>query len=172
MALPVLRVGIIKHSMGARNRLGTGLSYRPARLHRLVELIPWNRFLGALEVKKFGLRLPCTLPSPVSSFPPQSRSSLTDLLFLSPSLVLPSSFIPQSRTSHPISPLSSQILSWNSLILFFSSLSLFVSIRIKLNSQTFSRMKRVDPAWKVGQLFANSIIKLDLRKCLVNLFSI
>ncbi len=26
---------------------GTGLSYRPARLHRLVESIPWNRFLGS-----------------------------------------------------------------------------------------------------------------------------
>ncbi len=32
-------------------------------------------------------------------------------------------------------------------------------------------MKRVHPARKAGQLFANSIIKLDLRKCLVNLFS-
>jgi hypothetical protein len=31
--------GIFKQSMGARNRLGIGLSYRPARLHRLAELI-------------------------------------------------------------------------------------------------------------------------------------
>ncbi len=35
-------------------RLGTEqdlmLSYRPARLHRLAELIPWNRFLGSLKV--------------------------------------------------------------------------------------------------------------------------
>jgi hypothetical protein len=35
---------------GARNRVGIGLSYRPARLHRLAELIPWNRFLGSLKV--------------------------------------------------------------------------------------------------------------------------
>ncbi len=35
--------GIFKQSLGARNRVGIGLSYRPARLHRLAELIPWNR---------------------------------------------------------------------------------------------------------------------------------
>ncbi len=40
---------------GARNRVGIGLSYRPARLHRLVESIPWNQFLGSLNVYKFGL---------------------------------------------------------------------------------------------------------------------
>jgi hypothetical protein len=39
-----------KHSIGARNRVGEGFSYRPARLHRLAELIPWNRFLGSLKV--------------------------------------------------------------------------------------------------------------------------
>ncbi len=32
-----------------------GLSYRTARLHRLAESIPWNRFLGSLFVYKFGL---------------------------------------------------------------------------------------------------------------------
>ncbi len=42
--------GIFKQSMGARNRVGLGFSYRPARLHRLAELIPWNRFLGSLTV--------------------------------------------------------------------------------------------------------------------------
>jgi hypothetical protein len=42
--------------MGARNRVGIGLSYRPARLHRPAELISWNRFLGTLKVLKFGLR--------------------------------------------------------------------------------------------------------------------
>jgi hypothetical protein len=42
--------GIFKQSMGARNRVGIGLSYRPDRLHRLAELIPWNRFLGSLKV--------------------------------------------------------------------------------------------------------------------------
>ncbi len=42
--------------MGARNRVGNGLSYRPARLHRLAEYIPWNRFLGSLKVSKYSLR--------------------------------------------------------------------------------------------------------------------
>jgi hypothetical protein len=32
-----------------------GLSYQPARLHRLAESIPWNRFLGSLNVYKYGL---------------------------------------------------------------------------------------------------------------------
>jgi hypothetical protein len=41
--------------MGARNRVGIWLSYRPARLQRLAELIPWNRFLGSLNVYKFRL---------------------------------------------------------------------------------------------------------------------
>jgi hypothetical protein len=34
--------------MGARNRVGIGLSYRPAGLHRLADLIPWHRFLGSI----------------------------------------------------------------------------------------------------------------------------
>ncbi len=42
--------GIFKQSMGARNRVGIGLSYLPARLHRLAELVPWNEFLGSLQV--------------------------------------------------------------------------------------------------------------------------
>ncbi len=40
-------------SMG--NRVGRGVSYRSASLHRLVELIPWHRFLGSWKVKKFEL---------------------------------------------------------------------------------------------------------------------
>jgi hypothetical protein len=36
--------GIFKHSMGARNRVGIGLSYRPARLHRLAEFNLHKRF--------------------------------------------------------------------------------------------------------------------------------
>ncbi len=32
--------GILEQSMGARNQVGKGLSYRPARQHRLVESIP------------------------------------------------------------------------------------------------------------------------------------
>ncbi len=46
-----------KQSMCARNRVGIGLLYLPAGLHRLEELIPWNRFLGSLKLKKFRLRL-------------------------------------------------------------------------------------------------------------------
>jgi hypothetical protein len=52
---PAPCTGIFKQSMGARNRVGIGLSFRPARLYSLVELIPWNRFLGSLNVYKFGL---------------------------------------------------------------------------------------------------------------------
>jgi hypothetical protein len=33
------------------------LTYRPARLHRLAESIPWHRFLGSLNVSKYGLCL-------------------------------------------------------------------------------------------------------------------
>jgi hypothetical protein len=41
--------------VGARNRVGIGLLYRPAILHRLGESVPWNRFLGFLKVKKYRL---------------------------------------------------------------------------------------------------------------------
>ncbi len=45
-----------KQSLGAiGGRVGIGLSYRPARLYSLAELVPWNRFLDSLKVKKFGL---------------------------------------------------------------------------------------------------------------------
>jgi hypothetical protein len=40
--LAVYRAGIFEESIGARNRGGIGLLYRPARLHRLAEFIPWN----------------------------------------------------------------------------------------------------------------------------------
>ncbi len=45
----------VKQSMGARNRVGIGLSYPPARLPRLAEFIPWNQFLGSIVVYKYGL---------------------------------------------------------------------------------------------------------------------
>jgi hypothetical protein len=48
------RAGIFKQCMGPRNRVGIGLSYRPARLHRLAEFIPWNRFLGFKTFKNTG----------------------------------------------------------------------------------------------------------------------
>ncbi len=42
----------------ARNWVGIGLLYwRPARLHRLAEYIPWDWFWGSFEVYKFGLRI-------------------------------------------------------------------------------------------------------------------
>ncbi len=47
--------GILEQSMEARNREGIGLSYPSARLHRLVESIHWNRFLGSLKVLKYRL---------------------------------------------------------------------------------------------------------------------
>jgi hypothetical protein len=40
-----------KHSMGAGNRVGIGLSYLPARqATQLAELVHWNRFLGSGRV--------------------------------------------------------------------------------------------------------------------------
>jgi hypothetical protein len=42
--------GIFKQSMGDSNRVGIWLLYQPAWLHRVAELIPWNRFLGSLKV--------------------------------------------------------------------------------------------------------------------------
>jgi hypothetical protein len=48
------RAGIFKQSMGARNREGIGLSYRPARLHRLAELMPWEsipRLIKTLKIR-------------------------------------------------------------------------------------------------------------------------
>ncbi len=41
---------ILDQSMGARIRVGIGLSYRPPRLHRLAESFPWNQFMGFLKV--------------------------------------------------------------------------------------------------------------------------
>jgi len=57
--------------MGARNRVGIGFLYRPARQHRL-ESIPWNRFLCSLNVYKFGLCCysTSTLNHPTSYFQP------------------------------------------------------------------------------------------------------
>jgi hypothetical protein len=46
----LIRAGIFIQSMGSRNRVGIGLMYRPARLHRLAEFIAWNRFLGSINV--------------------------------------------------------------------------------------------------------------------------
>jgi hypothetical protein len=48
-AVFIYRAGIFKQSMGARNRVGIGLSYRPARLQRIAEFIPLNRFPGSIK---------------------------------------------------------------------------------------------------------------------------
>jgi hypothetical protein len=46
--------GILQQSMGARNRVGIGLSYWSARLHRLAESIP--ELLKSLKIQeKFSL---------------------------------------------------------------------------------------------------------------------
>jgi hypothetical protein len=42
--------GILEQPMWARNLVGIGLPYRPDRLHKLAESIPWNRVLGSLKV--------------------------------------------------------------------------------------------------------------------------
>jgi len=42
--------GIFKKSMGLRHRGGIGFSYRPARLHRLAEFIPWNQCRGPINI--------------------------------------------------------------------------------------------------------------------------
>ncbi len=43
--------GRLNNLCEARNREGLGLSYRPARLHRLAGLVPWNRFFwGSFKV--------------------------------------------------------------------------------------------------------------------------
>jgi hypothetical protein len=44
------RAGIFKKSMGAMHRGGIGFSYRPARLHRLAEFIPWNQCWGPINI--------------------------------------------------------------------------------------------------------------------------
>jgi hypothetical protein len=37
---------------GAMNREVIGLSYRPARLHRMAKSIPWNRFLATKRLRR------------------------------------------------------------------------------------------------------------------------
>ncbi len=96
--------GILKQSMGSRNRVGIGLSYRPARahicrpfkeprnwfwawragkrqpylsyrparLHRLAESIPRNRFLGFINLYKYGLWSAMHSPLSHPNCPPNS----------------------------------------------------------------------------------------------------
>jgi hypothetical protein len=46
----LFRAGIFKKSMGTRHRGGIGFSYRPARLYRLAEFIPWNQCRGPINI--------------------------------------------------------------------------------------------------------------------------
>ncbi len=52
---PVLE--FLNNLWGPRNRVVIGLSYQPARLNSLAELIHWNRLLGSLNVKNSGFGL-------------------------------------------------------------------------------------------------------------------
>jgi hypothetical protein len=49
-SLDLTGAGIFKQLLEARNQVGIGLWFRPARLHSLAELASWNRFLGFLKV--------------------------------------------------------------------------------------------------------------------------
>ncbi len=69
--------GIFKESMGAGNRGGIGLSYRPARLHRLAEFIPWYRFLASINVKKYGLCVRCAWGGGGGGLPPCKKKTGT-----------------------------------------------------------------------------------------------
>ncbi len=51
------RARIFKQPMGARNRVGRGLSYRSARLHRRAELIPRKSILALLKSLKIRAQL-------------------------------------------------------------------------------------------------------------------
>jgi hypothetical protein len=46
---------VVLHDSWARNQVGIVFSYRPARLHKLSESSPWNRFLSSIEVLKYRL---------------------------------------------------------------------------------------------------------------------
>jgi|LakMenE01Jun11ns_1017448.scaffolds.fasta_scaffold8843504_1 hypothetical protein len=50
-----LSAGIFKQSMGARNQVGIGFSYLPARLHSLADFFSLESILGLLISLKFGL---------------------------------------------------------------------------------------------------------------------
>jgi hypothetical protein len=53
LSVSLSSAGIFKQTMGARNRIGIRLSYRPARLLRLTELIPWNQYLQSENFNNF-----------------------------------------------------------------------------------------------------------------------
>jgi hypothetical protein len=105
-----ISAGIFKQSMGTWNRVGIELSYRPARLHRLVELIPWNsiprhhkslkiRLLSTvLDVFHVWNTVTCACPAPLleytvkkrfAVFPSPDWMSLTKLPLAGNNLFIP-----------------------------------------------------------------------------------
>jgi hypothetical protein len=74
------RAGIFRQSMGARNRVGRGLSYRPARLHRLAESISWNQFLGSRKVYKYQLNPTFSVSNPVLVPVPPPEAEFLDVI--------------------------------------------------------------------------------------------
>ncbi len=42
---------VFLNNLWGLGRVGIGLLYRPARLHWLAELVPWNRFLDSIILK-------------------------------------------------------------------------------------------------------------------------
>jgi hypothetical protein len=86
--------------MGARNRVGTELSYRPARQHSLAELVPWNRFLGSLKVKNPGSEVFRANSVPASKYKyiiHITHKCITSLRFLSSSICHSVSLSPQPK---------------------------------------------------------------------------
>ncbi len=73
VVLPARQCWNFKQSVGARNRVGIGLSYLPPRLHSLAELVPWYRFLGLHNSFKISSRL-ARLPRLAESIPRLHKS--------------------------------------------------------------------------------------------------
>jgi hypothetical protein len=81
------RAGIFKKSMGARHGVRIGLLYRPAKLHRLAEFIPWNQFRGPIHVQKYQLRTVATLALKARRSNHSARTHI-----ISPILIVPRNF--------------------------------------------------------------------------------
>jgi hypothetical protein len=80
------------------------LTYRPARLHRLAKSISWNRFLGSLNVYKYGIRKILLPRSPTQSthFPPIPLQKINTFLCPMERLQLMQSCIFESNYSPEI----------------------------------------------------------------------
>ncbi len=103
--LSLSRAGIFKQSMRARNRVGRGLSFRPARLRRLAELNPWNLFLELLKSLKIRALLS----------PPHSPLSPPSPFFIPPSPGLSPPLDTRRRSKEWNPALKSPCSSWHSM---------------------------------------------------------